>query len=242
MCSCGTTEEQEYIGQAAANKIVGEMGMPGEDTPCQTSIYLDKPSFNEKPSFSFQPNGLVTPVGGPPGFSSSTTLYTTEPVAAVASTPKGEVNTSITAAQASDVQAIENEKMRLQVLVREFAQDAVSGISVSVVDPATTRIERCVFKIDRYLTLCTIRPEPDAKSVSSVEFGVKDLAGVCRAAEVAQLRPDFGEIAQCCIGVEMALDVGRVFFYFEDDKERERFYTCLKILRLSSDIKRQQNR
>lgn len=130
---------------------------------------------------------------------------------------------------------MEQEKVRLQNLVKDFAKDAVGGISVDRVDIATGKKEPYIFQMDRYLTVFTVKPK--GGSGTNEESAVKDLSVIYKGAEVETKAPSLGSIASSCVGLDSRGDK-KLIFYFEDSYEREKFYTCLKILRMSVDIKR----
>ena len=49
--------------------------------------------------------------------------------------------------------------------------------------------------------------------------------------------PTLAHLVPYCVGIEFADHTG-VNFHFKDTIERDQFYTCIKILRMSVDIRR----
>merc|ERR1719310_328117 len=133
----------------------------------------------------------------------------------------------------------EREKARLQRLVKDFAKEAITGIAVSLVNPETARTSPHFFQMDRYLTVFSLKPKDGSTAESSVhDFNVKDLTSIYKGAEVSMKAPSLGGVASACVGLDTNRADRRLFFHFDDNYERDKFYTCLKILRMSVDINR----
>mmetsp|Transcript_27941 Transcript_27941/g.63202 ORF Transcript_27941/g.63202 Transcript_27941/m.63202 type:complete len:226 (-) Transcript_27941:86-763(-) len=131
----------------------------------------------------------------------------------------------------------EREKSRLQRLVKDFAKEAVTGIAVNLVNPETARFYPHFFQMDRYLTVFSLKPKDGSTAESSVQdFNVKDLAAIYKGAEVVMKAPSLGSMAALCVGLDTNRADRRLFFHFDEAIERDKFYTCLKILRMSVDI------
>lgn len=134
-------------------------------------------------------------------------------------------------------EARELEKARLQRLVRGFAKDAVTGLAVVLVNPDTARKLPFFFQMDRYLTVFSLKPKDGALQESSVQdFNVKDVTEIYKGPDVAVKVPALGNMATFCVGLDTNRADRRIFFYFEEAASRDKFYTCLKILRMSVDI------
>jgi len=133
----------------------------------------------------------------------------------------------------------EREKARLQRLVKDFAKEAVTGIAVNLVNAETARKSPHFFQMDRYLTVFSLKPKDGSTAESSVQdFNVKDLTSIYKGAEVSMKAPSLGSVAASCVGLDTNRADRRLFFHFDDNYERDKFYTCLKILRMSVDINR----
>jgi len=133
----------------------------------------------------------------------------------------------------------EKEKDRLQKLVKDFAKEAVTGIGVSLVNPETLRKSPHFFQMDRYLTVFSLKPKDGSTAESAVQdFNVKDLNSIYKGPEVSMKAPSLGAIACSCVGLDTNREDRHLFFHFDDNYERDKFYTCLKILRMSVDISR----
>jgi len=131
----------------------------------------------------------------------------------------------------------ELEKARLQRLVRGFAKDAVTGLAVVLVNPETARKLPFFFQMDRYLTVFSLKPKDGTLQESSVQdFNVKDVTEIYKGPDVAMKVPALGNIATFCVGLDTNRADRRIFFYFDEAASRDKFYTCLKILRMSVDI------
>jgi len=131
----------------------------------------------------------------------------------------------------------EREKARLQRLVKDFAKEAVTGIAVSLVNPETARLYPHFFQMDRYLTVFSLKPKDGSTAASSVQdFNVKDLTSIYKGADVSLKAPSLSTIASLCVGLDTNRADRRLFFHFDEALERDKFYTCLKILRMSVDI------
>merc|ERR1719486_178458 len=133
----------------------------------------------------------------------------------------------------------EREKARLQRLVKDFAKEAVTGIAVNLVNAETARKSPHFFQMDRYLTVFSLKPKDGSTAESSVQdFNVKDLTSIYKGGEVSMKAPSLGSVTSSCVGLDTNRADRRLFFHFDDNYERDKFYTCLKILRMSVDINR----
>eukprot|EP00929_Paragymnodinium_shiwhaense_P060923 TRINITY_DN30411_c0_g3_i2.p1 TRINITY_DN30411_c0_g3~~TRINITY_DN30411_c0_g3_i2.p1 ORF type:complete len:221 (-),score=28.94 TRINITY_DN30411_c0_g3_i2:85-747(-) len=133
----------------------------------------------------------------------------------------------------------ESEKARLQRLVKDFAREAIVGIAVNVVQPETGAAAPYYFQMDRFLTVFSLKPRDGSTNGPAVQdYNVRDLTSIYKGAEVAARAPSLGGLATSCIGLDTNRADRKLFFYFEDDNEREKIYTCLKILRMSVDVGR----
>mmetsp|Transcript_60863 Transcript_60863/g.108076 ORF Transcript_60863/g.108076 Transcript_60863/m.108076 type:complete len:216 (-) Transcript_60863:68-715(-) len=151
----------------------------------------------------------------------------------------GTMNTarSTTSANSMSPEEKEREKGRLQRLVKEFAKEAVTGIAVNLVNPDTSRYSPHFFQMDRYLTVFSLKPKDGSTADSAVQdFNVKDLIKIYKGPEVLMSAPSLGTVAAMCVAMDTTRADRRLFFQFDEPLERDKFYTCLKILRMSVDI------
>mmetsp|Transcript_71627 Transcript_71627/g.180763 ORF Transcript_71627/g.180763 Transcript_71627/m.180763 type:complete len:281 (+) Transcript_71627:172-1014(+) len=135
----------------------------------------------------------------------------------------------------------EREKARLQKLVKEFAKEAVTGIAVSLVTPGTGAQTPYFFQMDRYLTVFSLQPKDGSNSTAEATLqcvNVRDLTQIYKGADVAMRAPGLGRLAGLCVGLDTTRADRQLFFCFDEPLERDKFYTCLKILRMSVDIHR----
>eukprot|EP00928_Gymnodinium_smaydae_P071758 TRINITY_DN55250_c0_g1_i1.p1 TRINITY_DN55250_c0_g1~~TRINITY_DN55250_c0_g1_i1.p1 ORF type:complete len:208 (+),score=24.95 TRINITY_DN55250_c0_g1_i1:95-718(+) len=146
----------------------------------------------------------------------------------------------------------EMERLRLERLVRDFTAEALAGIEIECVDSDTADKAVCFLQVDTGLRVLSIKPEQsrtmgekEVVSARSLELcravvrdiSLSDIRAIYRGQEILMVAPALAQIAQNCVG----LDTGRAdrwcFFYFHDPVERDRFYTCLKVLRLSTEAR-----
>lgn len=131
----------------------------------------------------------------------------------------------------------EREKSRLQKLVKDFAKEVVSGILVNLVNPATASQSPHFFQMDRHLTVFSLKPKDGATAEVAVQdYSVKDLTKIYKGPEVLMNCPSLGVLAQHCVAFDTNRADRRLIFVFDEALERDKFYTCLKILRMSVDI------
>lgn len=89
----------------------------------------------------------------------------------------------------------------------------------------------------RYLTVFSLKPKDGSTADSAVQdFNIRDLTKIYKGPEVLMSAPSLGAAAQQCIGLDTNRADRRLLFHFDEAIERDKFYTCLKILRMSVDI------
>jgi len=154
--------------------------------------------------------------------------------------PLGEQCRIISVAGLSMSEAeLKREKTRLQAMVKDFARKAIVGIAVSLVNPDDIRRRvPYLFCMDRRLSTFWLTPKDDSTVVPSVPsqtISVRDLRSVFRGTNIAGTINGRDGIANFCIGLAGGLEDLRLFFHFEEPAERDKFYTCLMILRCSAE-------
>ncbi|CEL95780.1 unnamed protein product [Vitrella brassicaformis CCMP3155] len=131
------------------------------------------------------------------------------------------------------------EKARLQTLVKQFAKDAVKGIDVSVIDPTDGSTADNVFLMDGYLKSFQLRGEDGKKTDSCA---VTDVVSVWKNQQVAEKLPSLSAetTTSRCVGLQLGEGDNQreVFLFFDSEYNRDVFYTCIKILRLSTSLPR----
>lgn len=133
----------------------------------------------------------------------------------------------------------EGEKLRLQRLLKDFAKEAVAGITVNMVNFMTGTTSPYFFQMDRNLTVFSLLPKDGATAESSVEdFDMKDVLSIYKGRQVSIKAPCLGNEAASCVAIDTKRADRRIIFHFGDSYERDRFHTCLHILRMSIDIQR----
>ncbi|CEM30069.1 unnamed protein product [Vitrella brassicaformis CCMP3155] len=136
----------------------------------------------------------------------------------------------------------EKEKARLQKLVKEFAKDAVKGIDLQCVNYETGEMIKVKFSMDGYLTSFTVTPvdktDPIALPPSLAKVDMKFISAVFKGGEILRKCPDFyaRDDVNDIVGMEVDPEKKQLFFHFEESYLRDKFYTCLKILRLSVEV------
>ncbi|CAE7801719.1 unnamed protein product [Symbiodinium sp. CCMP2592] len=89
--------------------------------------------------------------------------------------------------------------------------------------------------MDRYLTVFSLKPKDGSTADSAVQdFSVKDLTRIYKGPELLMNAPSLGVLAQHCVALDTTRADRRVIFVFDEPLERDKFYTCLKILRMSA--------
>jgi len=127
----------------------------------------------------------------------------------------------------------EKEKARLQQLVKEFANEAVAGVTVTVIDVRTGAEFRSTLQLEKRLNYLSLTPFMDNRTE---QFKLKEVTYFCKGKEIMKhvAVPE----SKSALSVGMFLtDGSTVVFAFSTSTERDRFYTCMKILRMSVDIK-----
>lgn len=150
----------------------------------------------------------------------------------------------------------EHEKEKLKALVHEFAKRAATeGIVVDVISPATGGVAKYLFEMDKYLmwftlTLLAANPShsPRAEQPAAPQqpgekrqYMMTTVTFVCKGRDISAHLPDATSLPvplSDCVLVDSDAPDARLFFVFPDAHERRKFYTCLKIIRMSVAISR----
>jgi len=217
LCCCvSASGQQEQVFQSTHPKI----GMTGEILNSQAGTEAALPLASSTPHF---PNGRARD----------------DPSQAQEQGNPASSRSNASMGSSMSPEEKEGEKARLQKLVKDFAKEAVTGIAVTLINAETGRKSPHFFQMDRYLTVFSLKPKDGSTAESSVQdFNMKDLASIYKGADVSFKAPSLGSAAACCVGLDTNRADRRLFFHFEDHYERDKFYTCLKILRMSVDITR----
>jgi len=131
----------------------------------------------------------------------------------------------------------EKEKTRLQKLLKDFAKACVAGISVNVVNSRTGGMPPFIFQMDRRLSSFSLQPG-DGGAVDTVaqDFGLQEVVNVYKGQEVCRRAPFLGLSAASCVGIDMCDPQNSLMLHFDDAYERDKFYTCLQVMKMSVDI------
>mmetsp|Transcript_87984 Transcript_87984/g.152437 ORF Transcript_87984/g.152437 Transcript_87984/m.152437 type:complete len:223 (+) Transcript_87984:143-811(+) len=137
----------------------------------------------------------------------------------------------------------EQEKARLQEIVKEFSRAAVTGINVNIIDAETQEVSSRIFAMDKYLYTLILKSAPgDPSAAPEQSFNMKDMSAIYKGPDVTLKAPKLSSVASSAMGVDFHNPSDfRLFFYFKDGSDRDKFYTCLKILRMSVDINHQKS-
>eukprot|EP00922_Rhytidocystis_sp_ex-Travisia-forbesii_P031921 GHVS01047378.1.p1 GENE.GHVS01047378.1~~GHVS01047378.1.p1 ORF type:complete len:166 (+),score=19.83 GHVS01047378.1:2-499(+) len=138
------------------------------------------------------------------------------------------------------------EKQKLQQLVKDFAKDAVNGLPLNIIDMAEGKLHPVVFHLDQQLSDIEIQYDvtPPKTALYSGDISMGNLTSIYRSGDVLQKHAEFPlgaeEISQV-VGLSYSTADGKnsqhdVLFYFPDHLSMERFFVCMKILRLSASI------
>mmetsp|Transcript_104203 Transcript_104203/g.261295 ORF Transcript_104203/g.261295 Transcript_104203/m.261295 type:complete len:214 (-) Transcript_104203:22-663(-) len=125
----------------------------------------------------------------------------------------------------------EMEKVRLQEIVKEFSKEAMTGIRVNLISAETSELFDTTLLMDRYLYTLTLRPAGGAER----RHNMKDLSSIYKGPDFTQKIPSLAHLAPHCVGLDFS-GGPPTLFHFNDPVQRDQFYTCLKILRMSVDI------
>ncbi|CAE7896042.1 AKR1, partial [Symbiodinium microadriaticum] len=124
------------------------------------------------------------------------------------------------------------EKARLQQAVKHFAKDVMEGMAVNIIDEDTGTVSSTTLLMDRSLRNIEIREPKEG----SRNYRMQDMAAIFRDTEFQQVVPSLAHLAPRCIAVDFSRETDfRLCFQFEDSDQRDNFYSCLKILRMSLD-------
>lgn len=135
----------------------------------------------------------------------------------------------------------EQEKARLQEVVKEFSRRAIGGIPVQMIDSETKNVTDHEFIMDKYLYTLSLKMGA-AEDVPQRNFNIKDMSAIYKGPDVAAKVANLAAESSGIVGVDFnGASEARIFFHFKDSGERDKFYTCLKILRMSVDINTNDN-
>eukprot|EP00921_Rhytidocystis_pertsovi_P011185 GHVQ01018039.1.p3 GENE.GHVQ01018039.1~~GHVQ01018039.1.p3 ORF type:complete len:303 (-),score=34.31 GHVQ01018039.1:2124-3032(-) len=174
------------------------------------------------------------------------------PKAAVATKPAPVLKSVLPAKQMSELTAEEKEqeKKRLQNVVKSFGKDAVSGISCKAVDVVTGKLLPVTFKMNPQLSEISVS-SPDSLPKTAVpltSFHIADVESTYKSGDVLQKHGDFPlgaeEISEV-VGMSIEnpaknIPKSHIFLFFDNRNNMDRFYVSTKILRLSALIARKQ--
>merc|ERR1712032_863468 len=116
----------------------------------------------------------------------------------------------------STIEDKEREKQRLGEIVRGFAREVVSGVSVNLVSPSTTNITPAVFLMDRSLLKLRIMPKEGFSSdLTLQEIPLANISNIYKGADVAAKAQSLRAVAHGCLGMETRKDNAQIFLHFD---------------------------
>jgi hypothetical protein len=135
-----------------------------------------------------------------------------------------------------------NEKERLQDMVKEFAKAVVDGQPCHYLDPSNVGGPRpASYSIDKALAVFSLCPEtgtPISFRMSDVKEVVKDRAETpfSKLSGIIRDEGDFDSRFVCMLIIEDG-QLRTLGMQLPNQYERERFFTCMKILRWAMDAR-----
>lgn len=143
-----------------------------------------------------------------------------------------------------------HEKERLQDMVREFAKAVVKGLQCQLLTSTEGAPLDCTYQFDKALRLFSVKPVSDALhqlELASVVEVKKDVLGT-PFSKLLELQPPHavsGEQLErrvaCVIYCDGEKAQQTLVLLMPNQFERERFYTCMNILRWALTTRQQKN-
>eukprot|EP00931_Biecheleriopsis_adriatica_P065506 TRINITY_DN40025_c0_g1_i1.p1 TRINITY_DN40025_c0_g1~~TRINITY_DN40025_c0_g1_i1.p1 ORF type:complete len:245 (+),score=38.04 TRINITY_DN40025_c0_g1_i1:118-852(+) len=125
-------------------------------------------------------------------------------------------------------------KAKLQQLVREFAKAAINGLRVETISEETGKISDTWLYMDRYLYTMRFL---NCSSGEDRQYVMKDMIAMFKGQEFEQVVPSLADRGLNCLAMDFSVDNDfRVCLHFQDADQRDQFYTCMKIFRMSVDM------
>lgn len=135
------------------------------------------------------------------------------------------------------------EKARLQDLVKTFAKNAVQGVACQLLEEQTGRMVAAKYNIDKQLKKMTVKSTEEGVSLQHVVplaciqeiYRIEDGEGSFPKTAQNVNPPDLDRILMCLYTPdERTQQSQRLCFFEASPMDKERFLTCMKILRLYS--------
>ncbi|PFH33382.1 hypothetical protein BESB_075990 [Besnoitia besnoiti] len=129
----------------------------------------------------------------------------------------------------------EEEKKRLQALVKEFAKEAVAGFPIDRIDEDTGARAQVVFSMDRFITTIDLHSE-DESVVPNMSLAMEDLTGIFKGDDAAAHSPVSAGLNRSRLLVLTSSDSPTAVLEASTRHQRDKAYTCLKILSQAKGI------
>ncbi|CAK9072680.1 unnamed protein product [Durusdinium trenchii] len=123
------------------------------------------------------------------------------------------------------------EKVRLQMAVRSFVKEAMTGMPVELLEEDSGHVVIATFYLDRTLKRVSLKLPEEHRY-----YRMQDMIAIFRDKEFTNLVPSLAHLSPRCLAVDFCTERDfRLCFQFQDSDVRDNFYSCLKILRMSLD-------
>lgn len=132
------------------------------------------------------------------------------------------------------------EKERLQTLVKEFSKEAVLGMEVSLITPETWADQKAMLLLDKGLQTCTIASGTETEKAEI--FPLHEVVSLRRGNDLAEVHENIPP-EYLLTTVEIKLTSEAIFLVaLESTEARDRFYTCIKIIRMSVELAKRKSK
>mmetsp|Transcript_20572 Transcript_20572/g.50102 ORF Transcript_20572/g.50102 Transcript_20572/m.50102 type:complete len:169 (-) Transcript_20572:296-802(-) len=141
---------------------------------------------------------------------------------------------------------------RLEAAVRggrDEADEAVKGMELQCANCRTGRTIKVECFMDPYLSNLTVTPvdnmDPVALPPSLARFDLKCVSAIVKSEEILRNCPDFYAhddvsnfvaLDEVALEVDLSSETKYLFSRFDNSLLTDKFYTCLKILRMSAEL------
>merc|ERR1712217_688008 len=107
-------------------------------------------------------------------------------------------------------------------------------MAVNTIDDSNKVISKMTLLIDNDLRNLTLLSANNG-SLPSINVNMKEINAIFKGPDFAAKVPRLADLANKCVGCSCSTGKS-ICFHFEDTIERDVFFTCLKIVRMSADI------
>merc|ERR1712186_206003 len=105
---------------------------------------------------------------------------------------------------------------------------------INIIDAHSLVITDGTLLIDKDIQVLTLSSSSNGTRSDSV-VNMRDISAIVKGPDLEAKVPRFAELGSRCVGAQTS--AGSLFcFHFDDASARDKFFTCLKIIRMSVDI------